>query len=262
MPLDIDRYAHLDTPLRRWDPRYKLAAASVLIVAMAVVHSLPVAVLALGSALVLVRLAGLPFHFVRHGVSWVLLFLLPFFLILPFSYPGAAGTQVLGLGFAWEGVRLAALIVTKALAIVLTAYAVFGSSRFDVSMIALQRLKCPPVLVQIVLFTYRYIFVFLAEMKRMDTAMRARGFVKRTDGRTLSVLGHFVGTLLVRSFERTERIYKAMLSKGYDGRFRTLVEFHADGTDKAKAIVVGGLGLVLLATDLSGAFSVATAGWY
>lgn len=152
-------------------------------------------------------------------MKWVSVFLLPFLLIMPLSYPGEPAFHVLGLPFAWEGFRLAVLIVIKALAIVLCAYAMFGSSRFDISMIALQRLKCPKIIVQMLLFTYRYVFVFLAEMQRMDVAMRARGFIKRADRRTMHVMGNFVGTLPVRSFERTERIYKAMLSKGYQGNF-------------------------------------------
>src|SRR3569623_3207831 len=105
----------------------------------------------------------------------------------------------------------------------------YGTSRSDISMIALQRLNCRMVIVQMLLFTYRYVFVFLAEMQRMVTAMRSRGFVKRAVRRTLEVMGCFVGTLLVRSFERTERIYKAMFSKGYQGEFHTLLEFEAGG---------------------------------
>src|SRR3569623_1623500 len=88
-------------------------------------------------------------------------------IIMPLSFPGAATVHVLGMPFAWEGFRLALVIMLKAIAIVMIAYTMFGSSRFDVSMIALQRLKCPKAVVQMLLFTYRYVFVFLAEMQRM-----------------------------------------------------------------------------------------------
>ena len=154
------------------------------------------------------------------------------------------------------------LIVLKAVAIVLTAYAIFGSSRFDISMLALQRLKCPKIIVQMLLFTYRYVFVFIAEMRRMETAMRARGFVKKTDQRTLRVIGNFVGTLLIRSFERTERIYKAMLSKGYQGEFHSLVTFQSAGSDWAKAGVVSLIAVCLFGLDAMGIFNAAAQGWY
>jgi len=99
-------------------------------------------------------------------------------------------------------------------------------------------------------------------MRRKDTAMAARGFVKKADRRTLRVVGNFVGTLLVRSFERTERIYKAMLSKGYQGEFHTLVEFEAQGKDWLKAALVLVMAGLLFAADVMGVFSPAVQGWY
>jgi len=262
MPLDIDRYAHVTSSLQRWDARVKIATLGLLVLSVALIKTLPMAASALMSAMILVYFANLPLAFVAQGIKWVTVFLIPFLIIMPLSYPGAATAHVLGMPFAWEGFRLALVIMLKAIAIVMIAYTMFGSSRFDVSMIALQRLKCPKAVVQMLLFTYRYVFVFLAEMQRMDTAMRSRGFVKRADRRTLEVMGGFVGTLLVRSFERTERIYKAMLSKGYQGEFHTLLEFEAGGKDIWKAALVVALALALLGIDTAGVFSVAEQGWY
>jgi cobalt/nickel transport system permease protein len=262
MPLDIDRFAHLASPIQRWDPRFKTFSLGLFILGVALIKAIPLSAAALLVALLLVWMAGLPAHFVAGGVKWVLIFLLPFFLIMPLSYPGEPAFRIVGLPFAWEGLRLAMLIVLKAVAIVLTAYAIFGSSRFDVSMLALQRLKCPKIIVQMLLFTYRYVFVFLAEMRRMDTAMAARGFVKRADRRTLHVIGNFIGTLLIRSFERTERIYKAMLSKGYQGKFHSLVSFAADGTDWLKAAAALLVAAMLFGADVLGVFRPAALGWY
>ena len=264
MPLDIDRFAHVDSPIQRWDPRLKIFSLGMFILTVALIKSLPLSGAALVAAVILVWLAALPASFVAGGVKWVLLFLLPFFVIMPFSYPGAVDTgwRFLGLPFAWEGLRLACLIVLKALAIVLTAYAMFGSNRFDVSMLALQRLRCPKILVQMLLFTYRYVFVFLGEMQRMEVAMRARGFVKRTDRKTLRIVGNFVATLLIRSFERTERVYKAMLSKGYQGEFHSLVTFEASGADWLKAAAVMAMVGCMIVMEAVGGLHVAAEGWY
>lgn len=262
MALDIDRYAHVDSVLSRWDPRLKVAALGGLIIAIALLKTIPMAVTGFVVAASLLAMSALPFHFVSHGLSFVLFFLVPFFLIMPFTYPGEAAFSVLGLGFAWEGLRLATLIFVKALSIVLLTFAIFGSSRFDVTMLALQRLKCPKIIVQMVLFAYRYTFVFLDEMKRMHTSMGARGFVARTDGRTLRIFGHFVGTLLVRSFERTDRVYKAMLSKGYQGELHSMVTFQSDSLDVVKAILVMTMAVALVAGDFSGLMLQAESGWY
>lgn len=262
MALDIDRYAHVASPIQRWDPRIKTVALGFLIISIALLKSLPIAVAALTLAVIILGISALPMHFVSHGLAFIVVFLLPFFLIMPLTYPGDAAFYVLGLPFAWEGFRLAALIFMKALAIVIVSFSLFGSSRFDVSMIALQQLKCPRIIVQMLLFTYRYTFVFLDEMRRMYTSMRVRGFVARTDRRTMQVFGHFVGTLLVHSFERTERVYKAMLSKGYQGELHSMVTFRSTKTDYVKAAVVVAIAIFLVAVDMSGRFGIAEKAWF
>ena len=179
MALDIDRYSHVESSMQRWDPRIKILTLGIFVFTVALLHSIPMSIIAFVLAIILLTISRLPFHFVSHGVQFVSIFLLPLIIIMPLSYPGEAAFHVFGIPFAWEGLRLSISIVIKALAIVISAFAIFGTSRFDISMIALQRLKCPKVIVQMLLFTYRYIFVFLAEMRRMDTAMGARGFVKK-----------------------------------------------------------------------------------
>ncbi|MCC6302870.1 MAG: cobalt ECF transporter T component CbiQ [Gammaproteobacteria bacterium] len=262
MALDIDRYSSIDSPISRWDPRFKIFALGILIISIALLKTIPVAITALAIAAVIIGMSALPLHFISHGLSFILVFLVPFFFIMPFSYPGEAAFRVLGLPFAWEGLRYATLIFTKALAIVLVSFSIFGSSRFDVSMIALQKLKCPKIIVQMLLFTYRYTYVFLEEMHRMHTSMHSRGFVAGTNAQTLRIYGNFIGTLLVRSFERTDRVYKAMLSKGYQGELHSMVKFKSSSPDILKGLIVIGLALALLLSDYGGIFTAAEQGWY
>jgi len=258
---EIDRYAHIASPLARWDARIKIAALGMVILATSLLQTIPFALMALVLASGLLLVARLPWELVAGGVRWLILFLVPFFIIMPLSYPGTADFHVLGLPVAMEGVRLATLIVLKALAIALTAYATFGTSRFDIAMIALQHLKVPRLFVQMLLFTYRYIFVFVAELRRRETAMKARGFVPQGNLQTLRTYGNFVGTLLVRSFERTDRIYKAMLSKGYEGEYRTLTSFTATGLDWLKAGLAVAAATALFLGDQAGIFAPAIHGW-
>jgi cobalt/nickel transport system permease protein len=260
--LDIDRHAHIDSPIQRWDPRFKIISLLVLMFSIALVKSLALDIAGLIMAVGLLLISRIPLDFVFQGLKWIVLFLMPFFVILPVTYPGETEFHFLGLPFAMEGLRLSALIVIKAVAIVLIAYTIFGSRRFDINMIALQRLKCPPVVVQMILFAYRYIFLFMEEMERMDTAMKARGFVKKVDIYTLKQMGSFIATLLIRSFERTERIYKAMLSKGYQGEFHTLVEFKADTKDMVKTGVVLALAIGLFGMDMMAVFPKAELAWF
>ena len=262
MPLDIDRFAHIGSPLQRRDPRVKILFLGIFVISVALLKTLPMAIAALVIASMLLRMSNLPGHFIAHGMEGIMIFLLPFFLIMPFTYPGQDDLHFLGLPFAWEGLRFASLIFIKATTIVFTSFAIFGTSRFDVSMIALQRLKCPKILTQMLLFTYRYTFTFLEEMRRMRVSMSVRGFIPKTNAYTLRTFGNFIGTLLVRSFERTERVYKAMLSKGYQGEFYSLVKFKTNSHDGIKAVLVFVLAVSLLSIDNSGLFMPAIQGWY
>lgn len=262
MPFDIDRFSHVESTIQRWDPRIKILSLGFFIFVVALLKTIPVAVVSLFIALIIIKITNIPFHFVANSIKWVIILLAPFFLILPFSYPGEAAFYLIGLPFAWEGLRLSVLIFIKALTIVLTTDAIFGSSRFDISMIAMQRLKCPKILVQMILFTYRYTFVFIDEVKRMEKAMRSKGFVMKANMYTLHTMGNFIGSLLIRSFERTSRVYSAMLSKGYQGELHTLVSFKANGGDFVKAFLAVILTFAVLAADMLEVFHTAIKGWY
>lgn len=262
MALDIDRHADVASSIQRWDPRAKLLSMLILIFAVALLQSIPLVIIGFAVSFTLLLISKIPLHFAYQLIKIVAIFLVPFFIILPLTYPGETEMHFLGMPFAIEGVRLAALIVIKALSIVIAAFVIFGSGRFDIAMIALQDLKCSPVIVQMMLFTYRYIFLFLSEMRRMDIAMKARGFIKRPNLYTLKALGGFIGTLLIRSFERTERIYKAMLSKGYQGELHTLVEFKTEAKDYIKSALIISVAIALLGTDLAGIFQSAEQSWY
>lgn len=262
MGLDIDRHAHVESAIQVWDPRLKIASLGAFALITAMLQTIPVVLFAFAVSVTLLILSKIPMGFVYNAMKWLVVLLLPFFIILPVTYPGEVATEFLGIPYAIEGVRLSVMIVLKAVTVMTTAFVIFGSARFDISMIALQELKCPHVIVQMLLFAYRYIFLFLAEMKRLDTAMKARGFVKKPNLYTMKVVGGFVGTLLIRSFERTERIYKAMLSKGYRGTLHTMVEFEADGKDKMKALAMVVIILLIVGGDLSGLFAEAEQAWF
>lgn len=80
----------------------------------------------------------------------------------------------------------------------------------------LETLHVPRVLTSIMGFMIRYLDVITGEMARMRIAMRSRGYQPRWLGE-LGSLGKGVGSLFVRSFERGERVYRAMASRGFTG---------------------------------------------
>lgn len=90
------------------------------------------------------------------------------------------------------------------------------STPFNEMLAGFRWFKTPAILVSLAAFSYRYMFVLVDEASRMKRARDSRGW----RGRWLwqaGVVGNMVGALLLRSFERSERVYAAMLSRGYDG---------------------------------------------
>jgi len=89
-------------------------------------------------------------------------------------------------------------------------------------------LRVPGTLVAITAFMYRYLFTLRDEAVRLVRARAARSGAlsgQRSGGRVIwraQVSGSMVGNLFLRSYERSERVYAAMLARGYTGEMRTL----------------------------------------
>ena len=84
---------------------------------------------------------------------------------------------------------------------------------------------------QLLFFTFRYFHVMHLEYLKLRWAMRIRGYKSRTDLHTYKSLAYLVGMLLVRSFDRSERVYQAMICRGFQGRFWVLDHFSLKAGD-------------------------------
>lgn len=235
---EIDKFAHLKSPLHSWDPRVKIISILCLILSIVLVNNLFVAALGLMLAVILVFLSRIPFHFVFLHLRWVILFVVLFIIIMPLTVSGNEIARFHFLSISERGLRMAFLIALRAVSAVILIFPMIGTMRFSSTTTALQRLKLPNKLVQMIIFTYRYIFVVLDELGRMFMAARARGFKSGTNFRTLKTVGNLIGMLFVRSYERTEHIHRAMVSRGYDGTLRILDEFVLVKKDFLKAALV------------------------
>jgi cobalt/nickel transport system permease protein len=126
---------------------------------------------------------------------------------------------------SWFSVQVAILLTT--------------TTRFPDLLHAMHHLRVPRPLVAIIALMYRYLFVLVDEVVRLLRARRSRsGTVPgHKAGRSLPwrarVAGGMVGQLFLRSYERSQRVHSAMLSRGYQGEFYTLTPHQMDGQDWA-----------------------------
>ncbi len=253
MRLDFDEYAHLGSPLHRWDPRYKLVALFLLILAFSLVRDwrlLPA--MAVSSGLIY-ALSRLPLSFLLVRLRSPGFFLLSMAIFLPFL-SGQTVLFRLGPLTLWrEGCLHLLLVATKFVCILTVSFVLFGTASFFTTVKAMRSLGLPAALADMVLFSYRYIFRIGDDLERMQTAIRLRGFRGR-QVRGMGILASLVGSILVRSYEQTDRVYKAMILRGYgqalpspaENRPRGQARPHLGDEFRTRPGDLGGLVAVLL----------------
>lgn len=242
---EIDKYSALDSPMHRFDPRAKIVAFIILIFAVVLLPTLKLAFVGLIGSILFLIASKLPHRFALQHIKWVSLFIVPFVIIMPFTVPGTEIFSFHGLTMTYEGLEYGILVAVRALSAVILVLPMIATTRFDITIKALDRLKIPNMLVQMFMFTYRYLFVFVVEFQRTWRAMVARGFQLKTSAYAMKMMGNALGMLFVRSYERGDRVYQALRSRGYTGSPRTLVEFKMHASDYIWAILIIGFAVSL-----------------
>ena len=230
----LDPFRARPSILHGLDPRIKTVFALALILALAILPhgAWPLYILLLSVVLAASMLSEL-------GASYLLkrgLLALPFSLAalpLLFTIPGEPWIALtLGnwpLSVSKDGAERFASILTKAWLSIQTAVILTGTTSFPGLLMALRAMGFPKLLVSIIGLTWQYLFVFsdeAARLMRARTSRSGRSAGTRLAGGTLGwrarVTGSMVGNLFLRGLARSERVYAAMLARGYDGEVRTL----------------------------------------
>lgn len=231
-------------------PSVRVGAAFAFAVATVALDRLLLLAAALVLAGMLATLARLPAAATARRIAGMDAFMLCVLAFLPFTVPGTPLLTVLGLSASIEGLQQAVAIVLTANAVVLAVLALIGTLEPVALGHALAALKVPDKVVHLLLFTVRYIAVLKSEYRRMVLAMRARGFRPRGNRHTWNTFGWLFGMLLVRSFERSERIQAAMKCRGFSGRFYLVQENTVAPADLPFAAGIGVVLALLLVTEV------------
>ncbi|TQD28223.1 cobalt ECF transporter T component CbiQ [Methanolobus vulcani] len=248
---EIDKYAELDSVIHRFDPRAKIITFTLLIFSFVFIENLGVAFLTLLFSFFILLLSKIPLGFMFDRMKPGLIFVFPFLVIMPFAVEGNVLFSIYGLNITYEGVYYGILVFVRAATSIMFALTMLGTTKMDVTMKSLYSLKVPAPLVQTLMFSYRYVFVFIDEFISMWTAMTSKGFKLKANKHSLSVVGNIVGMLLVRSCERAERVHHSMSSKGYTGESRTIVKFKMQMTDYCLVAFLVGIALIFKMYEMS-----------
>jgi len=229
----FDRYHETNSFIHRLDPRVKVSATLAFILSNALLPD--GAWMAFGFSWLFLLLAnavaeiGLGFTLKRSFVA------LPFALIaitVLISVPGEPLTKFHFL--TWDltitdaGLLRFVSIVIRSWLSVQMAILLVAATRFPDIVHALEHLRVPSILTTIIAFLYRYLFVLVDEVFRLLRAREARSAAVpgvRSGGSVVwraGVAGNMAGQLFLRSYERSDRVYNAMLSRGYTGHLQTM----------------------------------------
>jgi len=229
----FDRYHDKESFVHRLDPRVKTIVTIVFIVSNALLPDGAWLAFVLAWVFLLginlLSNLGFMYTFKRSFVA------LPFALVavtVLFSIPGnpVSSFHFLMWDFTITDaglLRFVSILIRSWLSVQM-AIMLVAVTRFPDLIHALEHLNVPAILTTIIAFLYRYLFVLVDEVYRLLRARESRSAAvsgQRSGGSVVwraKVAGNMAGQLFLRSYERSDRIYNAMLSRGYTGHLYTL----------------------------------------
>jgi cobalt/nickel transport system permease protein len=249
----FDRYHHGHSPLHILDPRVKVIVTLAFILSNALLPDGAWIAFLLAWAFIIFATVisglGVGFTFKRSFIA------LPFALAaitVLFSIPGKPVTSfqflIWNLTITDAGLLRFVSIVIRSWLSVQAAILLVAVTEFPKVIHALTHLRVPVIITVIISFLYRYLFVLTDEVMRMLRARQARSAAAsgiRSGGSVAwraRIAGHMAGQLFLRSYERSDRIYNAMLSRGYKGELMTIHPHHFQRSD----LIIGGLCILAL----------------
>ncbi|MFF7164309.1 cobalt ECF transporter T component CbiQ [Streptomyces sp. NPDC008086] len=237
-------YRHGHSPVHGLPPHTKLAATFAFVV---VVVSTPrEAMWAFGLYAVLLALVAYAARVPAGFLLKRLLIEVPFVafaVLMPFVAEGER-VEALGMSLSVSGLWGAWNVLAKGTLGVAASVLLASTTELRELLLGLQRLRLPPLLVQIASFMIRYGDVITDEMRRMRVARESRGFEAK-GVRHWGVLAKSAGALFIRSYERGERVHLAMISRGYAGSMPVIDEVTASRAQWSYALALPFAALVV-----------------
>ena len=210
---------HSKSQLHELSPQLKILATLLIVVSIAfskIINPFQIISHAV-IVFLIIRRSNIPLKTYLKRLTLDIPFIL-FALFLPFLSSG--NNDMVFTLFSFEVYRTGLLemfaILFKATAglsmgIVLTA------TTTNIELIyGLQKLKLPLIIIAIMSFAIRYIDVFIDEFKRVKISMQSRGYIEKGI-KTLLPIAYASGAMLIRGYERGERVYLSMISRGFTG---------------------------------------------
>jgi cobalt/nickel transport system permease protein len=220
----LDRLSYRDTFVHRLDPRAKVIATMLFL--FTVISFPKYEVIALAPfflyPVLLMTVGEVPVRFMIRKIIVVSPFAVFIGIFNPILDTRTAAV-IFGVSLSAGWISFLSILMKFALTIS-AALLLIATTSFPGVCHALRRLGFPALFVSQLLFLYRYLFVLMEEAMRIIRAREMRSFGTGSTG--IKVSARLIGILFLRTVDRAERIYYAMLSRGFQGDIPTLKRSH------------------------------------
>ncbi|GAQ94738.1 cobalt/nickel transport system permease protein [Thermodesulfovibrio aggregans] len=229
--MHLEEFSEGNSFLHRADPRIKILVFCLFSVLCAVSSGIKTPLIYLSYSLILLVISQVRFKPLISRLFFANFFIIFIWLFIPLTYPGNPHIEIGSIRISLEGIKYALSITIKCNAIIIATISLLSTSSVFSLAHAMLHLKMPKKLVTLFFLFYRYITVIHDEYLKIKRAAALRGFVPATNLHTYKTYAYIVGGMLIKSLERAEEIYKAMLCRGFNGYFPLFEHFQIKKSD-------------------------------
>jgi cobalt/nickel transport system permease protein len=192
----VDKYSRRKSVVHSINPTVKVIFVFAFLLAISISSDIRIVFGILVADLVLMLLSRVPILFFAKKMLFCLPFLI-FMFFLPFEQ--------------------AILLFSKAITSIFSVLLLMSTTKFSKLLEVLKSMRVPCLFILMLAFFYRYVFLFIDTVHSMKKARDSRCFGKRQTT-SVKTASNMVGCLVVRSFDQSERVYNAMISRGYNDK--------------------------------------------
>jgi len=218
----IDEYCDKASFYHSLDPRVKIITSLFLIIS--IILTPPKLFITFAAYFVFILLALV---FSRIPLVYVLrkaLIVIPFVIVIGFFLPlcnigevsGSFSWRALSLRMNYDSLLILWNVLIKAFLSVICMVLLISSTKYPSFLKGLELLKIPQVIILVLSFMYRYIFIIEDEFMTMQLAQASRSPYNRRF-MAIRVFSNILGVLFIRSYERAESVYFAMCARRFNG---------------------------------------------
>jgi len=198
----LDKYSYLNSPLHRLPAIFKLVFVLVYILWLISLGEWRVGYsIAGGLLLVLILFSQVPLTYLFLRSLVIVPFLALILIFMAISQPEPGEFMILVSLRAWLSVLALVWLIS--------------TTPFPELLKAMRKLRIPSIILTLLGFIYRYFFLLSDEGQRMFRSVKMRSFGRKKSQMGIKTYAQILATLFLRSYERSERVYQAMLMRGF-----------------------------------------------